>query len=466
MAWGLGFDGNQVWISDAQGITDNKVTTAGVLLFWFSCSAWIGDWPGDMDWDGNYIWQVNVGGDNGIYKLDPANGNVLSSIHDPSHTWDAISQRGLAYDRKADVFYIGGWNQNRVYKIKGPGWNNPGEILSFFDFPNVSGLAWHPGGTLWIAVNASTDYIFQVNPENGAIISQFLAPGAGSGYEGAGLAIDKQGNLWCISQTTHMVYLVESGVPAYQWLAVTPEACTLGVGETKGLEVRFDATGLFGGNYSADIIIKSNDCDESSLSVPALLHVTGVPDIVVGFDTLNFGIVYIGYPERLPLLVSNKGTDNLSVTGIVSDVVEFSVDLTNFTLAPGKDTVVNVTFTPTAVRNVLGNLIIRSNDPDDSTYQVLLIASGRECPDLSLYPDSLMDSLYTGGTVIDTLYLKNVGLDTLSFSFPSFGAVKLLHNPLIKKNDTKNIFGFKKFGKEEVDARKGNPVVLGAGGSG
>ena len=463
-AWGLGFDGNQVWISDAQGITDNKVTTAGVLLSWFSCSAWVGVWPGDMDWDGNYIWQVNVGGDNGIYKLDPANGNVLNSIHDPSHTWDAVSQRGLAYDRKTDVFYIGGWNQNRVYKIKGLSWNNPGEILSFFDFPNVSGLAWHPGGTLWIAVNASTDYIFQVNPETGSIISQFLAPGAGSGYEGAGLAIDKQGNLWCTSQSTHMVYLVESGVPAYQWLAVAPEACTLGVGETKGLEVRFDATDLFGGDYSADIIIKSNDCDQPVLTVPASLHVTGAPDIAVDHDSLNFGIVYIGYPENLPLLVSNKGTDNLTVTGIVSDVAEFSVDLTSFVLSPGKDTVVNVTFAPIGVGSVLGNLTISSNDPVDSLYQVLLIASGRECPDLAFSPDSLVDSLFTGGTTVDTLYLKNIGQDTLMFSFPDFAAAKLLRDPLIKKNDTENRFGYMEFGKDETDTRKGNPVTLGAGG--
>lgn len=462
--WGLGFDGNDVWVSDYMGITDNEVSTAGVLLSWFSCSGWVGVWPADMDWDGNYIWQVNVGGDNGIYKLDPANGNVLSSIHDPSHTWDAVSQRGLAYDRKTDVFYIGGWNQNRVYKIKGLSWNNPGEILSFFDFPNVSGLAWHPAGTLWIAVNASTDYIFQVNPETGSIISQFLAPGTGGGYEGAGLAIDKGGNLWCISQSTHMVYLVESGVPAYQWLTVTPEACTLGVGETKKLEVRFDATGLFGGNYSADIIIQSNDCEQSSLSVPALLHVTGVPNIVVDFDTLNFGIVYIGYPESLPLLISNQGTDILTVTGIVPNLAEFSVDLTNFALAPGKDTVVNVTFAPTFVGEVLGNLTISSDDPDESTYTVILTASGRQCPDIAFSPDSLLDSLYTGQTTVDTLYLKNEGADTLIFSFPAFGTAKLLSNPLIKKNDTENRFGYLEFGKDETDTRKGNPVALGAGG--
>jgi len=451
--WGLGFDGHEVWVSDYMGITDNEVSTAGVLLSWFSCSGWVGVWPADMDWDGNYIWQVNVGGDNGIYKLDPANGNVLSSIHDPSHTWDAVSQRGLAYDRKKDVFYIGGWNQDRVYKIKGPSWDHPGEILSFFDFPNISGLAWHPAGTLWIAVNASTDYIFQVNPETGSIISQFLAPGTGGGYEGAGLAIDKRGNLWCTSQSTHMVYLVESGVPAYQWLAVTPEACTLGVGETKKLEVRFDATGLFGGNYSADILIQSNDCDQPVLTVPALLHVTGAPDIAVLEDTLDYGIVFIGASVTDTLVVSNEGTDLLTVSDIFSDHPDYTIDTTNFSLDPEKSQKVLVTFSPSDTGEILGLLTIRSNDPDDSTVTVFLRGEGLIPPDIAVSPDSLRDSLFTGETSTQILTIDNsAGGSDLTFEIthlPVAQSISVPERQAFSPTPTSYIGSFEMF-QEEV----------------
>jgi subtilisin family serine protease len=454
--WGLGFDGHEVWVSDYMGITDNEVSTAGVLLFWFSCSGWVGSWPGDMDWDGNYIWQVNVGGDNGIYKLDPANGNVLGSIHDPSHTWDAVSQRGLAYDKKTDVFYIGGWNQDRVYKIKGPSWDHPGEILSSFDFPNISGLAWHPAGTLWIAVNASTDYIFQVNPETGSIISQFLAPGTGGGYEGAGLAIDKQGDLWCISQVTHMVYLVESGVPAYQWLTVTLDACTLGVGETKKLEVRFDATGFFGGNYSADILIQSNDCDQPSLAVPASLHVTGAPDIVISEDTLVYGNVFIGASVFDTLIVSNQGTDLLTVSSISSDNPDYTVDTTSFALNPKESHKVLVAFTPSEAGAVTATLTIASNDPDESTIIVVLRGEGIVPPDIAISPDSLSDVLIIGESSVDSLTIYNPGGSDLTFDISikkAEGASVLarIHPISLQKHSDEKMVGESSFSTKEIN---------------
>ncbi|MGB2697722.1 MAG: S8 family serine peptidase [Candidatus Zixiibacteriota bacterium] len=310
--WGLCFDGKDVWISDLKNVTDSEVDTLGNMMSMFSCSDWAGAWSADMAWDGQCIWQVSVGGDNGIYQLDPASGEVLNSIHDPAHKWDSISQRGLAYDKRKDVFYIGGWNQDRVYRIKGLSWDNPGGILNSFYFPAVSGLAWHPEGFLWIAVNARGDYIYQVDPETGEVINQFLAPGDGSGYDGAGLALDRWGNLWCVSQATDMVYLVESGVPAYTWLEVAPWACTLGVGETQELVVKFDASGLSLGDYSADIKFSSNDCDQPYLSVPTRFHLIDLP------DSVEPG------PEFTPVLDS---IGSYGVTG--EDTLEFIVEETN-----------------------------------------------------------------------------------------------------------------------------------------
>ena len=66
----------------------------------------------------NLIWQVAVGGDNGIYGIDPSDGSVEQVI--TGSPWGNISQRGLAYDPAADVFYIGGWNEGIVYKRRRP----------------------------------------------------------------------------------------------------------------------------------------------------------------------------------------------------------------------------------------------------------------------------------------------------------------------------------------------------------
>ena len=115
----------------------------------------------------NLIWQVNVGGDNGIYGLDPADGTVVQKI--TGSPWDDTSQRGLAYDPAADVFYIGGWNEGIVYRVAGPSHPTPGETLSQCSppDPNISGLAWNGSfGLLWEQTNSDTDTIWLDRPDH------------------------------------------------------------------------------------------------------------------------------------------------------------------------------------------------------------------------------------------------------------------------------------------------------------
>ena len=74
------------------------------------------------------IWQVNVGATTASTASTRADGSVEQVITgDP---WDNTSQRGLAYDPAADVFYIGGWNEGIVYRVAGPSHPTPGETLS------------------------------------------------------------------------------------------------------------------------------------------------------------------------------------------------------------------------------------------------------------------------------------------------------------------------------------------------
>ena len=266
--WGVGFDKANVWISDVDALEDHEITTEGVRLGSFNCSSWIGSWPGDLAYDGQYLWQVNVGGDNGIYQLDPATGAVVNSIHDPNYNWDATSQRGLAYDPSEDVFYVGGWNDDMVYRIKGLSWNNPGEVLSSFSFMSVSGLGWHPAGSLWIAINGTPDIIYKVNPINGTILSQFAAPGVGDGYWGAGLEVDNDGNLWVVCQDNNTVYLVDSGEPLFTWLKEDPRAGSVTPGDSAIVVVTLYATDEAGllpdTTYTATINVHSMPVEEDT----------------------------------------------------------------------------------------------------------------------------------------------------------------------------------------------------------
>ncbi|MCK5595958.1 MAG: hypothetical protein KAJ04_00790, partial [Candidatus Eisenbacteria sp.] len=66
-----------------------------------------------------------------------------------------------------------------------------------------------------------------------------------------------------------------------QWLWAEPAAGTVPAGGFAEVSVTFDAFGLFGGDYFADLVVGSNDPDEPEVVVPSHLHVTGAPDIAV-----------------------------------------------------------------------------------------------------------------------------------------------------------------------------------------
>lgn len=210
-------------------------------------------------------------------------------------------------------------------------------------------------------------------------------------------------------------YAIEFSL-APDWISLDTPSGSITAGDSVFVEVTFDATYLIGGDYFADITIASNDPDESEVIVPAHLNVTGVPDITVSADTMDFGIVFTGYSSTDTLIISNEGTDILTVSDISSDNPDYAVDTTNFTINSGETQAVAVICSPSTVGLITGNLTISSDDPDESTVSVFLQAEGLEPPDISVSPDSLSDSLFTGETSTHTLTIYNTGTSDLNFA--------------------------------------------------
>src|SRR4030095_16708279 len=63
------------------------------------------------------------------------------------------------------------------------------------------------------------------------------------------------------------------------WVSVSSLSGTVPPGLSTDLTVTFTAYLLFPGDYSATIVVGSNDPDESVISVPLHLHVIGIPRI-------------------------------------------------------------------------------------------------------------------------------------------------------------------------------------------
>ncbi|UCH85171.1 MAG: choice-of-anchor D domain-containing protein, partial [Candidatus Latescibacterota bacterium] len=194
-----------------------------------------------------------------------------------------------------------------------------------------------------------------------------------------------------------------------RWLALDPRFGTVPPGTSMDLEVTFDAAGLYGGEYDANIAITSNDPLTPRLDVPAHLHVTGAPDIAISDTLFAYGALFIGASAMDTLVVSNVGTDLLTVTDLSADLADYTTDLTNFTLAPGTNQEVVVTFSPDTSGVRAGTLSISSDDPDDPLLQVALLGEGLEPPVISVAPESLNVDLMTGDVSTRQLTIDNAG---------------------------------------------------------
>lgn len=278
-AWGIGQSTN-LWLSDINTFQNYETTTSGALTGTsFDASPWAGDFAADMafDFTRGTMCQLAVGADNGIHCWDTLSGAIVSML--TGSPWSNISQRGLAYKASDDTFFVGGWNEGIIYHVAGLSHSTPGQLISSCTPPDwaISGLAYNEAmDVLWMATNSETDTIYELNPEDCTVLST-LAPPQGGQYQGAGLEMDQEGNLWVVAQSPNNVYLVDSGVPAFSdvaWLSITPTEGELAPGGTTNLNVSVDTTGLQPGLYLASIFVQSNSGREATLRIPVSVVVS------------------------------------------------------------------------------------------------------------------------------------------------------------------------------------------------
>ncbi|UCD37269.1 MAG: choice-of-anchor D domain-containing protein [Fidelibacterota bacterium] len=138
----------------------------------------------------------------------------------------------------------------------------------------------------------------------------------------------------------------------------------------------------------------------------------GNPEIVVfPSDTLDFGDVFIGFPDTMAVEVINTGfsADSLSITNIQWTGSGFTVDNQTFSLRYGESRPIPVVLDPAAIQEYTGTLTISSNDLSDPTVGIALVGQGLLPPDIVVTPDSLSDTLLTGASSVQQITIENAG---------------------------------------------------------
>jgi hypothetical protein len=206
---------------------------------------------------------------------------------------------------------------------------------------------------------------------------------------------------------------IDSTAPS--WYFIDRLSGNIPAGSTTDLSITFDATGLMKGDYESDFIILSNDPDEPELHIPLRLLVSGFPAISISDTLLSFEYVSIGDSVTDTLIVSNVGTEPLTLNALAIDNPVFKTDTTSMNLLPGENYPLFVTFNADTFGLSLATLTIISNDPAKPSVVTDLAGEGVFPPDIVVTPDSLVQNLVIGDTAHQELTIFNQGSKELVF---------------------------------------------------
>ncbi len=154
------------------------------------------------------------------------------------------------------------------------------------------------------------------------------------------------------------------------------------------LTVRFRPS--FTGMHTAGLHIGSNDSNENPFDIQ-LSGKGGRSDIVVevggrnlkdGAATVNFGSIGHTETEDRVFKISNRGNINLAISKIAVTGKSFIFGKSPKVIAPGKTASLRVRFRPGTAGAKSAKLAIRSNDANESPFNILLKGRGILIPDI------------------------------------------------------------------------------------
>lgn len=173
---------------------------------------------------------------------------------------------------------------------------------------------------------------------------------------------------------------------------------TVPAGGAQIVTVRF--TPALADVHSGSLNLLTNDPDETIVIVPlsGIGVRPGVPDIEVTPTMLDFGAVAIGQTAQRTLTVSNSGNAPLIITSLTLDHPAFSIIAPSvpLTITAGNSQSISIACRPPTSGPQTGLLSISSNDPDEATITLALMANA---PLIGLAEQEPNDSIATANIV-------------------------------------------------------------------
>ncbi|MEA3443293.1 MAG: hypothetical protein U9R19_01055 [Bacteroidota bacterium] len=280
-----------------------------------------------------------------------------------------------------------------------PVFNNLTSNFTYWYNSNYSNPALNTGGVL-LASDTQGNKVVAEN-QDGNVVGIVMYPYNQANY----------GNTDAMLMYANALYYVGSGD---DWISFSITQDTLGILDTSYVDVQFNTTGLVNGQYTADIVIASNDPLSPEVIVPCTLNINSDPIIDVMPTAINFPPTMQWTSSTDTFSIYNYGCDTLHITNIVSSLSEFTAFPTVLSILPEQQAEVVITFTPTTQNTFIDTFDIINND---SLVQVIVDGVGFGAPIVSASPGSFSVNFSTcTDTIILPLTINNTGSEMLDWT--------------------------------------------------
>ncbi|MGD9402787.1 MAG: choice-of-anchor D domain-containing protein [bacterium] len=424
-AYGLAWDGSNLWVGDDGGgyvakidTSDGSVITEIIGapqsnhgLAWDGTHLWVsgdyhtdyiyriapngdrvdsiinpcGDYSGGMTWDGKYLWVTRYYPNTqpNLFKVDVPVGTVLDTI--PSQ---GLQPQGMAWDGT----YI--WNvqddndddPERVWQLDAA----TGDTLMSFPVPDTGsasgesprGLAWD-GQYLWLVSKGpatNNKYIYKIDPFGGGVPDiQLTASEHDYGHVLIGSPEDWSLGVYNDGSADLIVTGVTSSNPRFTWAATFPE--TIPPAQTFYFAITFSPT--VWGPQTGILTVYSNDALGDTPTVD--LSGWGVwPDAEIGPlpASHNYGSIRAGADKRWLVTVQNQGAQPLILYSADTGTPYFGVREASFPVVIDSTMSfdLDIWFGPDDAVSYVDTMVISTNDASEPAIQIALSGQGDGSP--------------------------------------------------------------------------------------
>lgn len=195
----------------------------------------------------------------------------------------------------------------------------------------------------------------------------------------------------------------------------------VGVGEKKEITVTAKAVeGMYAGELVNQLTMLTNDPKNPGKNIVLKAEITGdglVPEVKLDKEAVDFGEVFRTSTAKSSVLLTNNGTDDLTVKSIAVAEGKVKVDeelAKGFTVKPGYGKDIFITLPTDNEGAVEDNVTISFGDGTSKTIAVKGTVIG--CPEVAVTPDALTLTTDCGANLNETLTVKNDGNEDLKLA--------------------------------------------------